>query len=85
MATSDLSVSQYVAVKGERVLGVVTKTGRVHRVDIGTAHLASLPELAFQGATKRNKPTLQVSKLSSNTTDSLSPSIHLYCMYIGIS
>ena len=48
------------AVKGERVLGVVAKTGRVHKVDIGTAHLAPLPELAFQGATRRNKPQLQV-------------------------
>ena len=56
----DIIFFQYVAVKGERVLGVVTKTGKVHKVDIGSAHLASLPELAFQGATRRNKPTLQV-------------------------
>ena len=52
--------AQYVAVKGERVVGVVVKTGRAHKVDIGTARLASLPELAFQGAIKRNKPSLQV-------------------------
>ena len=54
------------AVKGERVLGVVTKTGRVHKVDIGTAHLASLPELAFQGATRRNKPALQVPHIGNS-------------------
>ena len=52
---------QYVPVKGDRVLGVVVRTGRVHRVDIGGALPAALPELAFQGATKRNKPSLQVS------------------------
>ena len=42
------------------MVGVVVKTGRVHKVDIGTALLATLPELAFQGATRRNKPSLQV-------------------------
>jgi exosome complex component RRP40 len=62
-APTVFSLLQYVVVKGERVLGVVTKTGRVHRVDIGAAHLASLPELAFQGATRRNKPALQVGEL----------------------
>ena len=60
MSVEKLCFIQYVAVKGERVIGVVVKTGRVHRVDIGTALLASLPELAFQGATRRNKPSLQV-------------------------
>ena len=52
---------QYVPMKGDRVLGVVTKTtGRSYRVDIGSAVSAVLPELAFEGATKRNKPNLQV-------------------------
>ena len=52
--------------KGDRVLGVITKTtGRSYRVDIGSAMPASLPELAFEGATKRNKPNLQVLSLSS--------------------
>lgn len=55
-----VSHPQYIAVKGERVIGVVVKTSRVHKVDIGTAVLASLSELAFQGATRRNKPSLQV-------------------------
>ena len=67
-----LSLLQYVAVKGERVLGVVTKTGRVHRVDIGAAHLASLPELAFQGATRRNKPALQVAHFNTNISTQIS-------------
>lgn len=42
------------------MIGVVVKTGRVHRVDIGAHQLAALPELAFEGATKRNKPNVQV-------------------------
>ena len=51
---------QYVPCEGERVIGVVTKTGRMHRVDIGGSQPAALSELAFEGATKRNKPSVQV-------------------------
>lgn len=47
--------------EGEKVIGVVVRSGRVHRINIGSSHLASLPELAFEGATKRNKVALQVS------------------------
>jgi len=46
--------------RGDRVVGVVKGTGRVHRLDIGSAVPAILPELSFEGATKRNKPSLQV-------------------------
>ena len=42
------------------MIGVVTKTGRMHRVDIGGSQPAALSELAFEGATKRNKPAVQV-------------------------
>ena len=42
---------------------MVAKTGRQYRVDIGISMTAVLPELAFQGATKRNKPNLQVWEL----------------------
>ncbi len=42
------------------MLGIVIRTGRVHRIDISAARSAILPELAFQGATKRNKPPIQV-------------------------
>lgn len=51
---------QYIPIRGDRVVGVVKTTGRHHRVDIGSAVAAVLPELAFEGATKRNKPNLQV-------------------------
>ncbi len=47
------------------MLGVVTKaTGKSYRVDIGSAVSAVLPELAFEGATKRNKPNVQVREMS---------------------
>ena len=43
------------------MLGVVTKaSARQYRVDIGGSIAATLPELAFEGATKRNKQNLQV-------------------------
>lgn len=32
----------------------------MYRVDIGSAHPATLDALAFEGATKRNKPNLKV-------------------------
>ena len=52
---------RYVASKGENVIGVVTaKTGDLFRVDIGTSQPASLSYLAFEGATKRNRPNVNI-------------------------
>ncbi|KAJ2064509.1 exosome non-catalytic core subunit rrp40 [Coemansia sp. S146] len=52
---------RYVAAVGEPVVGVVVaRHGEGYRVDIGSAHDALLPQLAFEGATKRNKPNLAV-------------------------
>ncbi|KAJ2723052.1 exosome non-catalytic core subunit rrp40 [Coemansia sp. Benny D115] len=52
---------RYVPAEGEPVLGVVVaRHSEGYRVDIGTAHDALLPMLAFEGATKRNKPNLAV-------------------------
>lgn len=52
---------QYVAVKGETVIGIVTvKSGDVFKVDFGGSEQASLSYLAFEGATKRNRPNVQV-------------------------
>lgn len=46
------------------VLGtIVEKHSENYRLDIGTAIPARLPALAFEGATKRNKPNLQVGEL----------------------
>ena len=44
------------------MIGVIAqKIGEGYRVDIGSAHFASLDGLAFEGASKRNKPNLKVS------------------------
>lgn len=52
---------QYVPAPQESVVGVViSRSGENWRVDIGSAHMASLDGLAFEGATKRNRPNLKV-------------------------
>jgi exosome complex component RRP40 len=44
------------------VIGVIAqKIGEGYRVEIGSAHFASLDGLAFEGATKRSKQNLKVS------------------------
>lgn len=46
----------------DSVIGVITGKGNEqYRVDIGAAHPAILPMLAFENATKRNRPNLKVS------------------------
>jgi len=60
----DCRQKKYVAVKGDNVIGIVTSTGGdVFRVDIGTSEYASLSYLAFEGATKRNRPNIKVGDL----------------------
>ena len=45
----------------ESVVGtIVARHGEGYRVDIGGAHMASLDALAFENATKRNRPNLKV-------------------------
>ncbi|KXJ21938.1 putative exosome complex component rrp40 [Exaiptasia diaphana] len=57
----DCSQKRYVPVKEERVIGIITnKTGENFKVDVGTSMAASLSFLAFEGATKRNRPNLQI-------------------------
>lgn len=54
-------VLKYVPAPQESVVGVVIgRSGENWRVDIGAAHAATLDGLAFEGATKRNKPNLKV-------------------------
>ncbi|CAG9818553.1 unnamed protein product [Phaedon cochleariae] len=51
----------YVPKKGDLVVGVVVKkAGDILRTDIGSAEFASLSMLAFEGATKKLKPDVQV-------------------------
>ncbi|KAJ7600774.1 exosome complex exonuclease RRP40 [Mycena floridula] len=55
---------RYVPAAQESVIGVIThKVGDGFRVDIGSAHSASLDGLAFEGASKRNRPNLRVGNL----------------------
>ncbi|KAF9267339.1 exosome complex exonuclease RRP40 [Marasmius fiardii PR-910] len=55
---------RYVPAAQEPVIGVITqRQGEGYRVDIGSAHNANLNGLAFEAATKRNKPNLKVGNL----------------------
>ena len=57
----DTHSKRYVPIKGEYVLGIVlAKVGETFRVDIGTAEPASLPYLAFEGATKKYRPNVNL-------------------------
>ncbi|CAH3036535.1 unnamed protein product [Porites lobata] len=57
----DCNQRRYVPVKEERVIGIVTNRGSdSYKVDIGGAMPASLPSLSFEGATKKNKPNIQI-------------------------
>nr|XP_019961444.1 PREDICTED: exosome complex component RRP40 [Paralichthys olivaceus] len=59
-----LDLVMYVPAKGETVIGIVTvKSGDVFKVDFGGSEQASLSYLAFEGATKRNRPNVQVGDL----------------------
>jgi len=55
---------RYAPAPGDAVVGRVTdKGGEAYGVDIGAAFPASLPSLAFEGATRRNRPPLAVGDL----------------------
>lgn len=44
------------------MIGIITsKSGDIFKVDVGGSEQASLSYLAFEGATKRNRPNVQVS------------------------
>lgn len=52
---------RYIPKKGDLIVGIVVKkSGDTLKVDIGAAELASLSLLAFEGATKKQKPDLLV-------------------------
>ncbi|KAF8319753.1 exosome complex exonuclease RRP40 [Clavulina sp. PMI_390] len=58
------NTTRYVPSVGESVIGViVARHAEGFRVDLGSAHHASLDALAFEGASKRNKPALKVGSL----------------------
>ncbi|XP_063992702.1 exosome complex component RRP40 [Diachasmimorpha longicaudata] len=52
---------RYIPSRGETVVGIVTqKAGDIFKVDIGASDQASLSYLAFEGASKRNRPDVQI-------------------------
>lgn len=56
---------QYVPAVEDMVVGIVRERhGEGFKVDIGSAFLASLSALAFEGATKKNRPNLAVTNYS---------------------
>ncbi|KAJ1993163.1 exosome non-catalytic core subunit rrp40 [Dimargaris cristalligena] len=55
------SKKRYVPATGEPVVGtIIARSAEYYKVDIGSAYSALLPILAFEGATKRNRPNLAV-------------------------
>ena len=55
---------RYVPALGDHVIGIVTdKNAEEYKLQIGSASAAALPVLAFDGATKRNRPHLEVGAL----------------------
>lgn len=55
------SVIRYVPNRGDIVVGIVTqKSGDIYKVDIAASEQATLSYLAFEGATKKNRPDIQV-------------------------
>lgn len=80
--------AQYVPTKGDAVIGVVTsKQGDIFKVDVGGSEQASLSYLAFEGATKRNRPNVQVSRGRTASfplpLDQLWSSSHSYLLQVG--
>ncbi len=60
----DSHSKRYVPVRGENVIGVVTaKGGDLFRVDIGASDQATISFMAFEGATKKNRPAIAVGDL----------------------
>ncbi|KNC51003.1 exosome complex component rrp40 [Thecamonas trahens ATCC 50062] len=60
----DAAQKRYVPAREDAVVGVVTaRRGENYDVDLGSAFPAALSLLAFEGATKRNRPQLEVGDL----------------------
>lgn len=52
---------RYIPARGENVIGIVVqKAGDIYRVEIGSSMTAALSYLSFEGATKKNRPDVQI-------------------------
>lgn len=57
----DSHQKRYIPARGECVLGIVTNArGEMFKIDIGSSDEASLSYLAFENATKKNRPIINV-------------------------
>lgn len=55
---------RYVPARGENVVGtIIQKAGDLYKVDIGGSCPATLSYLSFEGATKKNRPIVQIGDL----------------------
>ncbi|KAJ3012457.1 exosome non-catalytic core subunit rrp40 [Thoreauomyces humboldtii] len=60
----DGTQKRYVPAVGESVIGtIVAKVGEDFRVEIGSAHRATVNYMAFEGASRKNRPNLDVGSL----------------------
>ena len=60
----DYNSHRYIPNQGESVIGqILTRTTDTYRVDINSAHPATLPALSFEAATKQNRPQLNITQL----------------------
>ncbi|NP_001089320.1 exosome component 3 L homeolog [Xenopus laevis] len=60
----DSQQKRYVPVKGDHVIGIVTtRAGDIFKVEVGGSEQASLSYLAFEGATKKNRPNVKAGDL----------------------
>lgn len=67
---------------------MTSKTGDIFKVDVGGSEQASLSYLAFEGATKRNRPNVQVSpganhRLACQSRLDLTPPHMSYLLQVG--
>ncbi|WWC88779.1 uncharacterized protein L201_003692 [Kwoniella dendrophila CBS 6074] len=77
------SSKRYIPSQKDMVLGtIIARHAEGYRVDLGSAQMASLEGLAFEGATKRSKPNLKVGTLVyarvSLSTRDLEPEIECF-------
>ena len=79
----DSSQKRPFSVVNENVIGIVVgRPGENYSIDIGTHRQGSLSSLAFEGATKRNRPFLNIGDLVPPTYLFLNFLIHCFYDFI---
>jgi len=69
---------RYIPRQGDLVIGIVSQRGaEAYKMDIRAPCSAYLPTLAFNGATKRNRPTLEVGSLALCRVEAAHPDLDI--------